>query len=123
MGRRSFLNVFRVALLVSSLAAAAATSFSMPQGDAAGLFRQGVEMEQAGRHQEALELFRRAVELNGLYGVAAERENHPTGFAGRLVTLFQLDGEGSIERIYFVMASRKLKAVPAVRGTDAGSRG
>jgi len=63
----------------------------------------------------------RAVELNGLYGVATERENPPPGFAGRLVTLFQLNAEGLIEGIYFVMASRKLKAVPAVEGADAGS--
>lgn len=56
----------------------------------------------------------RVVELNGLYAVATERENAPPGYAGRLATLFQLNGEGLIERIYFVMASRKLKALPAV---------
>lgn len=55
----------------------------------------------------------RAVELNGLYGVTIERENPPPGFAGRLATLFQLNAEGLIESIYFVMASRKLKALPA----------
>ncbi len=56
----------------------------------------------------------RVVELNGLFAVATERQGAPPGFAGRLATLFQLDGEGLIERIYFVMASRKLKALPAV---------
>lgn len=56
----------------------------------------------------------RAVELNGLYAVATERENVPHGYAARLATLFQLNDEGLIERIYFVMASRKLKALPAV---------
>ena len=64
----------------------------------------------------------RVVELNGLYGVATERENPPPGFAGRVVTLFQLNAEGLIEGIYFVMASRKLKAVPAVGGADVGPR-
>ncbi|HLM58460.1 MAG TPA: sigma-70 family RNA polymerase sigma factor [Pyrinomonadaceae bacterium] len=60
----------------------------------------------------------RAVELNGLYAVATEREDAPPGYAGKLATLFQLDGEGLIERIYFVMASRKLKALPAVGPTE-----
>lgn len=56
----------------------------------------------------------RAVELNGLYAVATEREGAPPGYAGKVATLFQLDREGLIERIYFVMASRKLKALPSV---------
>lgn len=64
----------------------------------------------------------RAVELNGLFGVATERENAPPGFAGKLATLFQLDGEGLIERIYFVMASRKLKALPAVAVAESEER-
>jgi len=55
----------------------------------------------------------RVVELNGLYAVVTERENAPPGFAGKLATLFQLGGDGLIERVYFVMASRKLKALPA----------
>lgn len=38
--------------------------------------------------------------------------------AGKLATLFQLDGDGLIERIYFVMASRKTKALRA--GVGAG---
>lgn len=61
----------------------------------------------------------RVVELNGLFAVATERENAPPGYAGKLAMLFQLDGEGLIERIYFVMASRKLKALPAVGVTEA----
>jgi RNA polymerase sigma-70 factor (ECF subfamily) len=65
----------------------------------------------------------RAVELNGLYGVATERESPPPGFAGKLVTLFQLDGEGLIERIYFVMASRKLKAVSRTSPASTTSPG
>ena len=60
----------------------------------------------------------RAVELNGLYAVATEREDAPPGYAGKLATLFQLDDEDLIERIYFVMASRKLKALPAVGPTE-----
>jgi RNA polymerase sigma-70 factor, ECF subfamily len=60
----------------------------------------------------------RAVELNGMFAVATERENAPPGFAGKLATLFQLDDEGLIERIYFVMASRKLRALPAVGGAE-----
>jgi hypothetical protein len=55
----------------------------------------------------------RAVELNGLFAVATEREDAPQGYARRVATLFQLDGEGLIEHIYFVMASRKLTALPA----------
>jgi RNA polymerase sigma-70 factor (ECF subfamily) len=50
----------------------------------------------------------RVVELNGLFAVATERENAPPGLAKKLATLFQLNDEGLIERIYFVMASRKL---------------
>jgi RNA polymerase sigma-70 factor (ECF subfamily) len=64
----------------------------------------------------------RAVELNGLFGVATERENAPPGYAGKLAMLFQLNGEGLIERIYFVMASRKLKALPAVGGASEAGR-
>jgi len=65
----------------------------------------------------------RVVELNGLFAVATERENAPHGYAGRLATLFQLDGEGLIERIYFVMASRKLKGLPAACVFEAGEAG
>jgi RNA polymerase sigma-70 factor (ECF subfamily) len=61
----------------------------------------------------------RGVELNGLFGVATERENAPPGYAGKLAALFQLDGEGLIERIYFVMASRKLKALPPVAAAES----
>jgi hypothetical protein len=53
------------------------------------------------------------------FAVVTEREDAPPGYAGKLVTLFQLDGEGLIERIYFVMASRKLKALPAVGVAEA----
>lgn len=54
----------------------------------------------------------RVVELNGLFAVTTDRENAPPGFAAKVATLFQLDEEGLIERIYFVMAPRKLKALP-----------
>lgn len=54
----------------------------------------------------------RAVELNGTFGFAVEREGVPPGFARRLAMLFQLDEEGLIERVYFVLASRKLRALP-----------
>ncbi|HEX8457026.1 MAG TPA: sigma-70 family RNA polymerase sigma factor [Pyrinomonadaceae bacterium] len=53
----------------------------------------------------------RRVELNGLFAVTTERENAPPGYAQKLATLFQLNDEGLIERIYFVMASRKLTAL------------
>jgi RNA polymerase sigma factor (sigma-70 family) len=53
----------------------------------------------------------RVVELNGLYGVVTERENAPPGFAGKLVTMFQLGEDGLVGRIYFVMASRKLSRI------------
>ena len=51
------------------------------------------------------------VELNGLFGVATERENVPPGYAKKIATLFQINDDGLIERIYFVMASRKLTAI------------
>ena len=57
----------------------------------------------------------RVVELNGLFGVESEREDVPPGFAKKVATLFQLDDDGRIGRIYFVMAPRKLTAL---RGTD-----
>jgi hypothetical protein len=43
--------------------------------------------------------------------VATERDNAPDGYAKKLVTLFQINDDGLIERIYFVLASRKLLAV------------
>ena len=55
----------------------------------------------------------RAVELNGLFAMATERDNAPPGFAKKVATLFQINDEGRINGIYFVMASRKLAAVPA----------
>ncbi|HEX8922474.1 MAG TPA: sigma-70 family RNA polymerase sigma factor [Pyrinomonadaceae bacterium] len=61
-----------------------------------------------------------AVELNGLFAVATERENAPPGYAKKLATLFQINDEGLIERIYFVMASRKLVALPAVKSPSKG---
>jgi RNA polymerase sigma-70 factor (ECF subfamily) len=53
----------------------------------------------------------RVIELNGVFALATEREDATQGFAKKLATLFQLDDEGLIERIYFVMASRKLIAL------------
>jgi hypothetical protein len=52
------------------------------------------------------------VELNGLFGVMTERDNPPPGYAKKVATLFQINNDGLIERIYFVMASRKLVALP-----------
>ena len=59
----------------------------------------------------AFESQTRVVELNGLFGVMNEREHAPKGFAPKVATLFQLDDEGLIERVYFVMAPRKLAAL------------
>lgn len=53
----------------------------------------------------------RPVELNGLFAVATDRDNAPEGYAKKLATLFQINDEGLIERIYFVLASRKLVAL------------
>ena len=53
----------------------------------------------------------RVVELNGTYGFAVERQSVPPGVAPRLAVLFQLDGAGLIDRLYFVLASRKLAAL------------
>jgi RNA polymerase sigma-70 factor (ECF subfamily) len=53
----------------------------------------------------------RAVEMNGLFAVTTERDDAPQGYAKKVVTLFQLNDDGLIERIYFVLASRKLAAV------------
>jgi RNA polymerase sigma-70 factor (ECF subfamily) len=51
------------------------------------------------------------IELNGLFGIATEREAAPAGFAKKVAALFQLNEDGLIERIYFVLASRKLTAL------------
>ncbi|HEU4510414.1 MAG TPA: sigma-70 family RNA polymerase sigma factor [Pyrinomonadaceae bacterium] len=56
----------------------------------------------------------RALEMNGLFAMATERDNAPAGYAKKVATLFQINDEGQINRIYFVMASRKLAAVPEV---------
>lgn len=61
----------------------------------------------------------RAVELNGLFGVTTERDNAPPGYAKKVATLFQINDEGLIERIYFVLASRKLAALPSATTVDA----
>ena len=58
-----------------------------------------------------------AVELNGMFAIVTEREAAPPGFAGRVVTLFQADDDGLIERIYFVLATRKLAALGAPKAT------
>ena len=50
-------------------------------------------------------------ELNGLFALTTERANAPKSLAPKVVSLFQLDDDGLIERIYFVMASRKLTAL------------
>jgi RNA polymerase sigma-70 factor (ECF subfamily) len=65
------------------------------------LFRLGAELPHR----------RKTVELNGIFGVATERENAPEGYAPRIATMFQLNDEGLIERVYFQMASRKLNKV------------
>jgi RNA polymerase sigma-70 factor (ECF subfamily) len=54
----------------------------------------------------------RRAEMNGLFGLASEREGVPRGFAPKVTTLFQINEDGLIERIYFVMASRKLNRLP-----------
>lgn len=54
------------------------------------------------------------VELNGLFAVVTEREEAPPGFANKVATLFQINDEGLIERIYFVLASRKLTELEKV---------
>lgn len=61
----------------------------------------------------------RAMELNGLFAVTTEREYAPEGYARKLATLFQINDEGLIERIYFVLASRKLIAVPAATALES----
>ena len=61
----------------------------------------------------------RAVELNGLFAVTTERDQAPEGYARKLATLFQINDDGLIERIYFVLASRKLSAVPAAAAAES----
>jgi RNA polymerase sigma-70 factor (ECF subfamily) len=58
-----------------------------------------------------------AVELNGLFAIVSERESAPPGVARRVVTLFQANDDGLIERIYFVLATRKLTALGGEVGT------
>lgn len=50
----------------------------------------------------------RFVELNGTFAMTGSRDDAPDGYAKKLVTLFQINDDGLIDRIYFVLASRKL---------------
>lgn len=50
----------------------------------------------------------RFVELNGTFAMTGTRDDAPDGYAKKLVTLFQINDDGLIDRIYFVLASRKL---------------
>jgi RNA polymerase sigma-70 factor (ECF subfamily) len=61
-----------------------------------------------------IEAQKKVVELNGLFAVTIERANAPDGYAPRVAALYQLNEEGLIERIYFVMASRKLTALGGI---------
>jgi RNA polymerase sigma-70 factor, ECF subfamily len=54
----------------------------------------------------------KTIELNGLFAVVSEREKVSHGFAPKVATLFQINDDGLIERIYFVMASHKLNRLP-----------
>ena len=53
----------------------------------------------------------RVVELNGVFALVTERANAPEGIAPKRASLFELDGDGLIRRLFFVLASRKLTAV------------
>ena len=61
----------------------------------------------------------RVMELNGLFAVTTERDDAPEGYARKLATLFQINDDGLIERIYFVLASRKLIGVPAAAAAES----
>lgn len=50
----------------------------------------------------------RFVELNGTFAMTGSRDDAPDGYAKKLATLFQINDDGLIDRIYFVLASRKL---------------
>ncbi|HEX8558220.1 MAG TPA: sigma-70 family RNA polymerase sigma factor [Pyrinomonadaceae bacterium] len=63
-----------------------------------------------------------ALELNGLYAIATEREDAPRGVAGRVVTLFEVNDDGLIHRIYFVMATRKLSGLARLGGRGGAPR-
>ena len=54
------------------------------------------------------------VELNGLLGFAIERDDPPRGYTPKMAILFEPSREILIERIYIVMASRKLTALPKI---------
>lgn len=43
-----------------------------------------------------------------------ERANAPEGIAPKRASLFELDDDGLIRRMYFVLASRKLTALPGL---------
>ena len=53
----------------------------------------------------------RLVELNGVFALITERSDAPDGVAPRRASLFELDNEGLIRRMYFVLASQKLTAL------------
>ena len=70
----------------------------------ARLVQGGVDIEEQTR----------VVELNGLFALITERTNAPKGIAPKRASLFELDDDGLIRRMYFVMASRKLTALPGL---------
>ena len=56
------------------------------------------------------------VELNGLFALITERTDAPEGVAPKRASLFELDDDGLIRRMYFVLAPRKLTALPGLAG-------
>lgn len=50
-------------------------------------------------------------ELNGLPALVVEYANAPQHYARRIVTLFEINGEGRIQKIENVLATRKLTAI------------
>ena len=53
----------------------------------------------------------RVVELNGVFALITERSDAPHGVAPKRASLFELDDDRLIQRMYFVLASRKLTAL------------
>ena len=53
----------------------------------------------------------RIVELNGVFALITERSNAPDGVAPKRAALFELDNDGLIRRMYFVLAPQKLTAL------------
>ena len=73
-----------------------------------GRSKVSVFLSHLAKGTSELDTRTRFVELNGTFAITGSRDDAPDGYAKKLATLFQINDDGLIDRIYFVLASRKL---------------